>query len=61
MLLGKEAVKALAERAGKMGMVVKIVETPVGAAIEVQGSMVEFMRAIRAELAEQESKKTESS
>jgi hypothetical protein len=61
MLLGKEAVKALAERAGKMGMAVKIVETPVGAAIEVQGSMVEFMRAIRAELAEQESKKTESS
>lgn len=61
MLLGKEAMKALAERAGKMDMNVKIVETPVGTAIEVQGSMVEFMRAIRAELAKQESKKTESS
>ena len=43
-----------------MGCIVKIVETH-RAAIEVQGSMVEFMRAIRAELAEQESKKTELS
>jgi len=61
MLKGRAALKALAERAGKMGMDVRIVETSHGIGVEVKGSMTEFLRALRTEVEAQErKKKTES-